>query len=244
MGRYQRMNTSPTHRSSGGSPSGSGGSPTLVRPWASEEAESWDLAELDRVPTEQREQAARCIQRCARSFKSRRMFPSMDKLRALFMDEKAIQAGAKESKWYQPAALAIRESLRSAPEVVGALSDAWEACAAASSSPQGLTFPVYSVMCRKMYLAAKLEDAEGQVDPEECMEHMKEDWEEDTDGADLLTEPLFNRCTLLPARRAPTNMHASSGLQLRTQVGSSSRTSTWTPSVPTSTPNGCATQSA
>ena len=134
------------------------------------------------------------MQRCWRNRKTRMMWPSMDKLRALFMDQKALDAGAADSIWYKPAALAIREALRTAPEVTEALRDGWESCTAASSCPDGLDYNAYSVMCRKMYLAAKLEDGEGDVDPAECNEHMNEDWQDDTGGASLLSEQLFNRC--------------------------------------------------
>ena len=150
-------------------------------------------AESDAPPD--REEAARCIQRCARTHKQRKMWPSMEKLRALFMDKKAIEAGAMDNKWYKPMALGIREALRTAPEVVAALSDAWEAIhAACGRPPEGLSLDMYTKMCRKMYLVAKLEDGDGSIDPVDCIASVREDWADDAGGAEFLTEELFKRC--------------------------------------------------
>ena len=141
-----------------------------------------------------RDTAARVIQRCAKNMKIRRMFPSMEKLRSLFMDERALAAGAADSVWYKPAALAIREALRTAPEVVQALNDAWEACSAAADSPKELTMQSYSIMCRKMYLADKIDDADSEIDPKDCLDTIAEYWADDTGGQSALTEELFKRC--------------------------------------------------
>ena len=79
------------------------------------------------------------MQRCWKNKNNRLKWPSMDMLRALFLDQKAIEAGAADSHWYQPAALAIREALRRAPEVEEALDECWAACTSATGSPGGLS---------------------------------------------------------------------------------------------------------
>lgn len=82
-------------------------------------------------------------------------------------------------------------SLRQAPEVVQALSFAWAAVSETVGTSDGLCYPMYILMCRKLYLTSKLEEGDASVDVQECMENMKEDWKEDTEGRPVLSEAQF-----------------------------------------------------
>jgi hypothetical protein len=82
-------------------------------------------------------------------------------------------------------------SLRQAPEVVEALSSAWTTVCETVGTSDGLCYQMYTVMCRKLYLSSKLEEGDAHIDVQECMENMKEDWKEDTDGRPVLSEAQF-----------------------------------------------------
>jgi hypothetical protein len=150
----------------------------------------------------ERERAAMILQRLWRTRKFRMMWPSLEKLREAFMDQRALAAGAAGNAFYSNTALAIREALRHAPEVSEATQVAWEACTEAAGTPSGLDFETYSTMCRKLYLAAKLEEADAAVSTDECLSNMLEDWKDDCEGGDVLTRELFARCWFQLVRRA------------------------------------------
>ena len=83
-----------------------------------------------------RDKACRQLQRFFRNISARRhgsamlaLWPSLDKLRGLYVDEAAAAAGAKKSALYTDEMLVKREALKSNPLVTASLDLAWEACA-------------------------------------------------------------------------------------------------------------------
>ena len=50
---------------------------------------------------------------------------------------------------------------------------------------------MYTAMCRKLYLNSKIDEGDASIDVRECMENMKEDWKEDTEGRPVLSETQF-----------------------------------------------------
>ena len=208
--------------------------------------------------SERRDAAARRLQRYFKSKKLQRMWDqTIENLQKQFLDPRAVAAGATDNKWYSNTALAVRNALKQASEVEEGLLYAWNAIAEAVGTCDGLNYDMYTVMCRKLYLAvrvrplrqnqhvawtrvhircwpprataaplcacapnpsrvrarlalppshhpattphlsasqSKLEEGESSIDVSECMENMREDWKEDTDGRPLLSEDLFNRC--------------------------------------------------
>ena len=142
-------------------------------------------------PTE----AAAVITRCAKRHLNRKhgimSWPSVCQLKEAFLDEKAKAAGAEDCIWYTAEMLLARERLRSDLRVVAATRHAWNRLA-----PQGadsFSLSHYTAMTRVLYLALKLQAIEGDFDPEDCMESIEEDWEEDAAGKDHLTYDDFAR---------------------------------------------------
>ena len=173
-------------------------------------------------------EAVRFIQKRWRTRHARKMlasFPSLEKLRSMYIDEKAARAGAADSKWYTSLALAAREHVRQSKEVADFCDEAWtaitqaarhglgenakedamasglqmaevEALAAQARSELdgGLNKEAYVIMARKLYLVAKLQENDDDLDKRDMFETAEDDWEDDTQGALLLTEAAFKRC--------------------------------------------------
>lgn len=74
-----------------------------------------------------------CVKYIQRKWKSRKFrkmfanFPSLEQLRAIYLDPKAEAAGAAGSKWYTSLALAAREHVRMSEEVSQCVKKAWDA---------------------------------------------------------------------------------------------------------------------
>ena len=151
------------------------------------------LGDLSFAAKHARNEAAKVMQRCWKNKKTSAGRGPIDMLRSLFMDSRTPQAAA-DSPFYKPAALAIRNSLKTDPDVQKALTEAWDACSTACGSREGLNFDSYAVMCRKLYLAGKLDEGDADIDPKDCLENIKEDWKDDAGGAQLLNEDLFRKC--------------------------------------------------
>ena len=74
------------------------------------------------------EAAAKYVQRKWRGRHLRKLlrsFPSLDELKGMYMDAKAVAAGAANSKWYTSVALQAREHVRMSDEVANACEVAW-----------------------------------------------------------------------------------------------------------------------
>ena len=175
----------------------------------------------------QRDQAARVIQRMYKSRKARallKLFPDLDELRNIYIDEKAAAAGADKSELYTPTALRQRETLRRSEEVADFCEEAWvgimqaathwasqkaheqaiadglpkqgDALAAQARSRLefGMTREAYHVMSRKLYLIGKLMDDDDDIDERDMFETAEEDWHDDAQGSDIVGEDGFKRC--------------------------------------------------
>ena len=151
------------------------------------------------VSADARASAALKIQRSQRSSKSLFKFPSVAELKSLYIDSKALEAGAEGSKWYSSLALAAREHVRLSPEVQDACQAAWvgimqaarhaaeqnareqvarsggtdDADAAASREleklREGLTRSAYGTFSRKLYLFGKLEENDDKLEAVQTM---------------------------------------------------------------------------
>ena len=76
------------------------------------------------------EAAAIFIQRKYKSRNARKLlalFPSLQQLKDVYLDEKAKAAGAADSKWYTSQALKAREFIRRSEEVQQLCEEAWQA---------------------------------------------------------------------------------------------------------------------
>lgn len=158
------------------------------------------LAALHRVQEERRWAAACTIQRCVRGKKSRANIDmwmgAVRKLRDSFIDERAVRAGVASNPMYSDANLAARDALRENETVLEALEDAWVACRNASGRPDatGLNQEEYFIMSRKIYLATKSMDGDADVSVDDVQEAAEEDWLEDSQGADELSEEALKNC--------------------------------------------------
>ena len=81
---------------------------------------------------------------------------TIENLQKQFLDPRAVAAGATDNKWYSNTALAVRNALKQASEVEEALLFAWNAIAEAVGTSDGLNYDMYTVMCRKLYLAVRV----------------------------------------------------------------------------------------
>ena len=96
------------------------------------------------IHTEIQVQAALRLQRYIRSRNAMRSLRSITskeaiaKLKAMFLDDRAIRAGAASNPLYATGVLAARNALRTDPQVVEALSQAWMAVNEAFGSPASM----------------------------------------------------------------------------------------------------------
>ena len=152
------------------------------------------------------ESAAIRLQRFVRSRKSRRAFAfltsreTLDRLKALFLDDRAKKAGAEKSPLYSMQALAQRDALRHDAHVVQALADAWEgvceASAAASAAPEAglpeaLDYTAYMRMSRKLYLACYAEERAVDISPQDFMQSAAAEWRSDSGNSGTLSQEAF-----------------------------------------------------
>lgn len=112
----------------------------------------------DHAPSQQSE-AASVIQRCWKGRKRRRLIirwrEAAAALRASYLDERAMKAGAESSPLYTNAALAARDALRKTDEVEAALSAAWASCRACVSA-HGFRKKEYKRMSRLLCMSVAL----------------------------------------------------------------------------------------
>lgn len=104
-------------------------------------------------------------------------WPTIFELKAMYLDEDALAAGAEGSELYTDEALKAREKLRRDPAVVAALEKAWAALVPEGS--EGMDKQMYWDTFRKLYLYMML----GEVpDPHDCFQSVSKDWLEDSQG--------------------------------------------------------------
>ena len=113
--------------------------------------------------------------------------------RESFLDQRALEAGAKGNAFYSDSALAIRQALRDDPLVADALDSAWLAISGAAGRST-LTREAYATMNRKLYLALKAEDRDLEIDVNDCLVSLKDDWKEDAQGRQTIDEAGFKKC--------------------------------------------------
>lgn len=144
--------------------------------------------------------AARVLQKAFRSRKARAMLAALtskenlERLKAMFMDDRAKKAGAENNPLYAMGALAQRDALRSHPQVVAALGDAWRlVTAAVGFEGEGLSFHGYSLMNRKLYLACYALEGRANFSPQDFLASLEEDWRHDSQNDGCLDEEDFLR---------------------------------------------------
>lgn len=158
------------------------------------------------IHTEIQVQAALRLQRYIRSRNAMRSLRSITskeaiaKLKAMFLDDRAIRAGAASNPLYATGVLAARNALRTDPQVVEALSQAWMAVNEAFGSPAGmpgLNHNQYCELSRKLYLACFIVDGSHLISPLDFSSNLETDWSSDTGGCKpregMLGEEAFKR---------------------------------------------------
>ena len=116
---------------------------------------------LHPLPASPELDAARRLQRFIRSRAARRALrlitskETIDKLKAMFLDDRAIKAGAASNPMYATGMLSARNQLRMDYHVISTLSRSWDTVRTALGVPDadGLSFDQYREMSRKLYLA-------------------------------------------------------------------------------------------
>lgn len=147
------------------------------------------------------ERAATLIARCWKSREVRRllrMIPDVKALKAHFLDAEAIKAGADKNINYTSASLKARAMLQHAPQVKAALVGAWEAIVPPGQS--SMSRDEYFVMMRKLFLFAKIESADPDLDADDCVSTAFKDWAADADpgheesASAVLSRDNFDKC--------------------------------------------------
>ena len=137
------------------------------------------------LPTpEEQDAACRLLQRFFRSRKAKRAFEmltskeTIQRLKDMFLDPKALAAGAADSELYTIGMLSARDALRTDPLVIAALDDAWSAATAAAGSSGGdaIDFDGYMALSRKLYLACFAENSDSKIDPNEFRSGAEDEW--------------------------------------------------------------------
>ena len=166
---------------------------------------------FDLVTPEEKAEYERAMALITRVVNRRRAFQNLmntiKSAKQKFMDEDAIKAGAENGKFYTNAALIMREGLSKNPKVVEALTTAWRCVLVAAhhhaqkrrrsaEMPKVLDHEQYEIMFRKLYLFAKEEQSDAQIDPDECEEALCAEWPRDAEanpasGALELTKRAF-----------------------------------------------------
>ena len=132
------------------------------------------LSSHEANPADPHQEETKLLQRCARRWLARRrgqalltLWPSIDRVRTLYLDESAVAAGAMNNPMYTDESLVHREALRSNPLVMSALSFAWDACSGKASV---LSKDAYMSMARRIYLLLHFDEVDNLTpDPDECI---------------------------------------------------------------------------
>ena len=162
---------------------------------------------IEKAAETERHNAARTMQRCWRSRKSRKMLAAWrGAIRGAFIDEKALAAGAEDNPLYRDAALAARHLLRNDAQVIQSLEQSWEICLEAAQNgwylsggdangrpmpTESLPKEVYMTLTRKCYLAALLSDNVAEVSADDFESTAEEDWLVDSRGEEELSKDAF-----------------------------------------------------
>ena len=138
------------------------------------------------------ERAVSIVIRGWRNRKTRRIlanFPSAKELRAAFLDQEALAAGAQDNPMYCASALRARELIRQSPEVCAAIHSTWDEARGKHST---MTRDEYFKFYRKLYLHLACERliAEGEpptVSATEAHAFAVSDWRRDVgdDSAEM-----------------------------------------------------------
>lgn len=152
------------------------------------------------TPSEwQRTKAALLLQRNVRIVQCRALgksmlslWPSLSDLKQNYLSPVALAAGAADCEWYTDEMIVTREALRSNPDVVAALHTLWNALILDGAA--GLSKAGYWTLGRKMYLVLKAQSEEADFDPDDCLEGIEADWDDDAGGKDHLSREDFERC--------------------------------------------------
>jgi len=117
--------------------------------------------------------------------------------RELFLDERALDAGALDSQFYTNSALVVRKQLMESGPVQRAMAAAWKSVSKACGDGSGqreLHYEDYVTMMRKIYLQQKIVARDADVDVDDFYRSLKADWTEDARGKPTLNEDDFKRC--------------------------------------------------
>jgi len=142
--------------------------------------------------------AAAIIQRvwrrkARRSVRPRCLWPSLSRLKEMYLDEVALAAGADEGEYYTDEMIVSREQLRSSHLVVEALRVAWERIAPICGGG-AMDFAGYGAMIRRCYLLFKAQRREAYIDAQEFADEMERDWARDAGGQDGMEQTELERC--------------------------------------------------
>ena len=159
------------------------------------------LSPIPPSPMHRRHAQAACVlQRAARNRAARAsgrdmlsLWPSLAQLRALYLDEAALKAGAKDSSLYADEVIVQREALRNHPRVVAALQYFWDSIP--RRSPHALSKSEYLVIARKLYLITVLEQGgrgSTSLDAQAWQADAERDFLVDGKNKDHLTLTDFN----------------------------------------------------
>jgi hypothetical protein len=147
---------------------------------------------------ESRTAAAITLQRFVRSRRMRKegkgmlaLWPSLSKLRGLYLDDRAIKAGAKESEMYTDEMIVRRETLRSDNLVQAALEEFW--VSVPRLAVDRLSKSEYMTLARKLYLINMMVEQRmgNELDPNEWRADAELDFKSDAHGKSFLTKDEF-----------------------------------------------------
>ena len=115
---------------------------------------------------------------------------ALEKLRALYLDERAIRAGAKDSALYTDEMLAKREALRTHEVVHRSLENLWVSIPRVAAD--SLSMDEYMTLARKLYLITMVEQRMlDKLDPNEWRDDAQIDFKSDGHGKSTLTKDEF-----------------------------------------------------
>ncbi|KOO22121.1 calmodulin-like 5 [Chrysochromulina tobinii] len=118
------------------------------------------------------------------------LWPSLSKLRGLYLDDRAIKAGAKESEMYTDEMIVRRETLRSDNLVQAALEEFW--VSVPRLAVDRLSKSEYMTLARKFYLISMIEEGMAdQLDSNGWRTDAEQDFAADAHRKDHLTKSDF-----------------------------------------------------
>jgi len=123
-------------------------------------------------------------------------------LKQTYLDDQALAAGAEDVIWYSDEMLVARERLKKSKVVIDAIRAAWDAvlssCAhlgdEAEFFDEYLNKYEYGTMMRKVYLAIKEQEEDGDFEAEEFTDVMDQDWATDAHGKAHMDYDDFFQC--------------------------------------------------